>query len=330
VQTEEPTLGDTSSQGSILGPILFLIYCADVIAIAKRHGLGVHSYADDTQLYFHTAPAMVDNKVQRLVMCVEEIHQWMNANRLRLNEDKTQFIWLGTPHQLSEVQCQKISLRGVDIQISTEVTCLGVLLDSRLTFAPHVRRLSGKCFYHLRQLKTVRRSLTEDAAKSLVHAFVTSRIDYCNSVIYGARAVHIQPLQNVLNAAARLILHKRKYDHITNDIRDRLHWLPIQQRLEYKVCLLIFKCLHQMAPVYLTEMNDPVSASTSRSHLRSAARGDLAVPRSRTTTYGQRSFSVSGPSLWNSLPLSVRDPSLTMKQFCTHLKTFMFRRAYCT
>jgi len=94
-------------QGSILGPILFLIYCADVIAIAKRHGLGVHSYADDTQLYFHTAPAMVDNKVQCLVVCVEEICQWMNANRLRLNEDKTQFIWLGTPHQLSEVQCQR-------------------------------------------------------------------------------------------------------------------------------------------------------------------------------------------------------------------------------
>ena len=86
------------------------------------------------------------------------------------------------------------------------------------------------------------------------------------------------------------------------------------------------------APVYLTEMNDPASASTSRSHLRSAARGNLAVPRSRTTTYGQRSFSVSGPSLWNSLPLSVRDPSLTltMTQFCTHLKTFMFRRTYCT
>ena len=77
---------------------------------------------------------------------------------------------------------------------------------------------------------------------------VTSRIDYCNSVIYGARAAHIQPLQNVLNGAAWLILHKRKYDHITSDIRDRLHWLPIQQRLEYKICLLIFKCLHQTAP----------------------------------------------------------------------------------
>jgi len=90
-------------------------------------------------------------------------------------------------------------------------------------------------------------------------------------------------------------------------------------RLEYKICLLIFKCLHQKAPVYLTVMSDPVSASASRSHLRSAARGDLAVPRSRTTTYGQRRFSVSGPSLWNSLQLSVRDPFMTMTQFCIHL-----------
>jgi len=151
--------------------------------------------------------------------------------------------------------------QGVDIQISTEVPCLGVLLDSKLTFAPHVRRLSGKCFYHLRQLKTVRRSLTEDAAKSLVHAFVTSHIDYCNSVIHGARAAHIQPLQYVLNAAARLILQKRKYDHITSDIRDRLHWLPIQQRLEYKICLLIFVITrwHQSTLQFLPPLAEVIS-----------------------------------------------------------------------
>ena len=144
--------------------------------------------------------------------------------------------------------------------------------------------------------------------------------------VYGARAAHIQPLQNVLNGAARLILHKRKYDHITSDIRDRLHWLPIQHRLEYKICLLIFKFLHQKAPVYLAVMSDPVSASAIAEVISDRQH---AAPRSRTTTYGQRSFSVSGPSLWNSLPLSVRDPSLTMTQFCTHLNTFLFCRTYC-
>jgi len=125
--------------------------------------------------------------------------------------------------------------------------CLGVLLDSALTFAPHVRRLSSKSIYHLRQMNTARKSLTEDAATTMVHAFVTSRVDYYNSVPHRVRD-NVQPLQNVLNAAAQIILRKQKFDHITIDVRDRLHWLPVQQRIEYKVCVLVYKCLHQAAP----------------------------------------------------------------------------------
>ena len=162
----------------------------------------------------------------------------------------------------------------------------------------------------------------------MVHSFVVVRCDYCNSVYYGASAVHIRPLQNVLNAAARLV-RKGKYDSITIDLRDVLHWLPVQQRTEYKVSLLIYKCLHQAAPLYLTEMCVPVSAIQRRHGLRSAVRGDLEVPRCNLARYGQRSFYVS-TSLWNSLPLTVRDSSLTLTQFCTRLKTFLFTRAYGT
>ena len=100
--------------------------------------------------------------------------------------------------------------------------CLGVLLDSALTFAPHVRHLTGRSCYYLRQMRIVRKSLTQEAAETMVHAFVTSRMDYCNSILYSASAVH-----NVFNAAARLILHKGKYDRITAAIRDSLHWLPV-------------------------------------------------------------------------------------------------------
>ena len=110
-----------------------------------------------------------------------------------------------------------------------------------------------------------------------LHAFVTSRLDYCNSILYGASAVHIRPLQNVLNAAARLILRKRKYDHITAAIRDLLHWLPVQQRIEYKLCVLVYKCLLQTAPIYLSELCIPVATSAGRSHLRSAVKGCLVV-----------------------------------------------------
>ena len=99
-------------------------------------------------------------------------------------------------------------------------------------------------------MKTVRRSLTNDAAKTIVHAFVTSRVDYCNSILHRVSAVHGQPLQNVLNAAARIIQRKRKFDRITADLRDQLHWLPIQQRTEYKLCVLVYEA----APTYLAEM----------------------------------------------------------------------------
>ena len=250
----------------------------------------------------------------------------MNANRLKLNKDKTQFIWLGTPHQLSKLDCQTITLGGVAIKVFTKAICLGVLLDSTLTSAPYVRRLSGKCFYHLRQLKIVRRSLSEAAAKTMIHVFITNQIDYCNSVLHVVSAVHLRPLQNVLNSAARIILQKQGRDHITADIRDFLHYLPVQQMIEYKMCVLVYKCLHQSAPIYLSELCIPVAASAERSHLRSAVHGNLIISYCRTKRYGQRSFAFSGPAVWNSLPLTVRDPSLSLTQFCAKLKSVMFSR----
>jgi len=126
------------TQGSLFGPILFLVKCADVIAIAQRHGLGVHSYADDTQLYFHADPSAVDSNVQKLVTSVGDIDRWMCANRLKLNQDKTQFLWLGTLHQLSKLRLLTITLGGINIKMSTEAMCLGVLLDSAITFVAHV------------------------------------------------------------------------------------------------------------------------------------------------------------------------------------------------
>jgi len=88
----------------------------------------------------------------------------------------------------------------------------------------------------------------------MVHAFVTSRVDYCNSAIHRVSTANVQPLQNVLSAAARIILRKRKFDRITTDVRHRLHRLAVQQRIECKVFVLVYKCLHQSAPTYLAEL----------------------------------------------------------------------------
>ena len=144
----------------------------------------------------------------------------MTSNRLKLNLDKTQFIWLGTRQQLAKVQCQTITLGTSTIPMSAKVTCLGVVLDSKLKFNNHLKRLSGCCFYHLWQL---RHTIIFDAAKTLINEFITSCIDYCNAIFFHAAAVHLHLMQSVLDAATKLIIQKKKYDHIISLMWDELH-----------------------------------------------------------------------------------------------------------
>ena len=132
--------------------------------------------------------------------------------------------------------------------VSTTVTCLGVLIDSEPTFAAHIKRLIGRCFYQLRQLRTVRRALSVDAARTFLRAFVISRVDYCNSIFGFTSAVH-RPLQCVINAAARSIVKRRKFDKITDSLRDELHWLPVQNNHTYKICFLVYKFFAWIFPI---------------------------------------------------------------------------------
>ena len=141
-------------------------------------------------------------------------------------------------------------------------------------------------------------------------------------------ACHLRPLQSVQNASARFITRRRKFDQISEHMRDVLHWLPIKQRVDYKISLIVYKCLHNMAPDYLTDMCNPLSADVGRRHLRSSTHGDLKVPNRITTQYGSRSFAVCGPSTWNKLPLHMREFTLSVKEFSKKLKTVLFLGAY--
>ena len=198
-------------------------------------------------------------------------------DRLKLNTDKTQFIWHGTRVQLSKVNIDKIESDGVSIPMSTTVCCLGMMLDGELSFAEHIKQLSNDCFYQLRQLWSIRRLLTKEFAETLVHATVLSRVDYCNSVLNQMCEVHRHPLQSVWRSAARFVLRVRKYDHILIAIRDELHWHPVDRRIEFKTCALVYKCLHGVAPEYTSELMVSVAMNVGRCHLRSVAPGDLII-----------------------------------------------------
>ena len=125
-------------------------------------------------------------------------------------------------------------------------------------------------------------------------------------------------MQVIQNTAARFITGARRFEHTTPVLRD-LHWLPVRQRIKFKTAVLVYKCLHGMAPPYLTSYCTPVSARTGRSNLRSATTGQFVVPRTRTV-YGSRSFAVHGPVVWNSLPVELRSPDMTLGVFRKQLR----------
>ena len=165
--------------------MLFLLYSADVLRIAAKHGFCAHSYADDLQLYDHALQTSGPGLVTRMSACVVEISDWMASNRLKLNPSKTELIWLSSSRRLRHCSSGEQTIAGVRITPSLHVRNLGVMVDGELTMGTHVSHLTRTCFYHLRQLRVVRRSLTTDASHSLVRALVHSRLDYCNSVLAG-------------------------------------------------------------------------------------------------------------------------------------------------
>ena len=143
----------------------------------------------------------------------------------------------------------------------------------------------------------MRRSLPKNTVKMLLHAFISSRIDYCNSVLYGVTSGVLRKLQAVLNAAARHFSRLRCFDHITPVLRYELHWLPVQQRIVYKLAILVYKCLHGSAPSYLTEHCTILTATSLHHQPRSSTWDELHLPRTRTHFFGPHSFRSSGPTV---------------------------------
>jgi hypothetical protein len=311
-------------QGSVLGPVIFILYVAGVINIARAHGFNAHSYADDLQIYDHSQQSSCTSLVARMSTCIVEINEWMASNRLKLNPTKTEVIWLGSPQRLKHCPVGELQIAGVGIKPTTHVRDLGVMIDNDLSLQCHVNHITRTCFYHLRQLRVIRRSLTVDTAHSLVRALVHSRLDYCNGVLAGMHQYQYDRLQSVLRAAARLVLRLPKWASVSEAMRTKLHWLPYPERVEFKLCSTIYKCLHNSAPQYLIELCIPVATLPGRCHLRSAACGDLFVPATSTKTIGPRGFFYAGPVAWNRLQPVLKDPSLSFTMFKKLLKTELF------
>ena len=226
---------------------------------------------------------------------------------------------------LNKISATEIQIGSAKVSTVDSARNLGAWFDSNMNMTTHINNICQSVCYHLHNIRRIRKYLSFENRKTLVQATVLSRIDYCNSLLFGLPVVHLSKLQRLQNAAARLVCNIPKYDHITPALI-RLHWLPVQFRIEFKVAMLVYKCINGTAPQYLKDLTK--NREISRYSLRSN-KGILLVDNSAKAkkTLGDRAFVNAAPRVWNRLPLDIR-LAISYDNFKSMLKTHFFRLAF--
>jgi len=186
-------------------------YVLPISEVISSHGVDHHQYADDTQLFpaIYIRVSTISSDLCSLETCSQAVKHWFADNDLSLNADKSEAMFVGSSSQLQAASgINTVSVAGVSLPVSSEIKSLGVVIDSRLTFDTHVNAVCKACNYHTWALRHVRHYLPLPVAQTLACSIVGSRLDYCNSVLYGAPKSFITKLQRAQNMLARVVLNK--------------------------------------------------------------------------------------------------------------------------
>ena len=251
----------------------------------------------------------------------------MQERKLKLNEGKTEIIVINGPLN-NETTVQSNNTNFINGILPTSSTRdLGLIIDNKLSFKNHFNSVIKTCNFQLRRLSSIMKYLNTSTAKTLVHAFITSRVDYCNSLLVNLPNKDLSRLQSILNRAARLIYKLPPFTS-TSSYLFELHWLPIKARIEFKICLLVFKAIKYNQPAYLNEL---FIHYTSLSNVILRAADDpylLIIPRlNKHSSFASRAISYAGPMFYNKLPFDIKDAD-TVDNFKKLLKTHLFKKSY--
>ena len=243
-------------------------------------------------------------------------------SKLKLNTNKTEFIIICTVTQRAKLDgFFPTHILNQSVTPAPSVSNLGVNFDESFNFKEHITKTCHCYFYHIRDLRRIRRFLSLSVAKTIATALVSSRLDYCNSLLYNTANKDIARLQRVQNCLARVVTRSPRFSSSVPLLKS-LHWLPVHYRIIFKICTISYQALACKQPTYLNSVLTP--ARNSR-ELRSTSSNPLYIPRVKTKA-GTRAFSVAAPTMWNSLPVSVKSEG-NIVSYRRRLKTYLFNAA---
>ena len=297
-------------QGSILGPLFFIIHINDIPSRIKERvpRTEVAVYADDIQMLNQTSRRNIQQMFDDGSNNIETAQQCFGGLGLRMNASKTQSMLCGSSQALVRIGVvPNLMIHGETLDTEAVVKDLGVHIDAHMTFSVHVDHLVQQMCGVLCYLSRIRHYLTEDATKLLVTTLVLSRLNYCSVVWAGIGKTDVHKLQKMVNFAARVIYCKRKSEHVTPLLKN-LNWLTVENKLRFDTLVLMYRVAHCTAPGGVTALFRYVHETSMRTTRQSR---DFYEPMGRTEA-GRRTVAYRGSRLWNNLPQSLRDaPSLS-------------------
>ena len=283
-------------------------------------------YADDYQLYvafeFNCANTRALS-ISNIETCVHKMATWLTSNKLQLNPSKTEMLVIASPFHHQRIESIQLNISGSVITPKDCVRNLGVLFDKHLNMKQQVSNMCKACYLHLRSIWSIKHLLEKEACINVIHAFICSRLDYCNSLLLGLPQCELNRLQRMQNMAARVATGTPRSEHIKPILKE-LHWLPIKERIEFKALMLVYKILNGLAPPYLEDL---IVVKQNVRALRSSDQKCLVVPQTRLRAYGDAAFSCKAPALWNKLPPKVQ-MAQTISQFKCELKCHLLNKHF--